>query len=58
MEQPIDGSIVSRLSGTTRSRLLGYFWLESNAESLLRLTGSSKDLRTASIQEKIITLEK
>ena len=51
MEQPIDSSIGSLL-GTTRSIFLGYFWLESNAESLLRITGSSKDFRTTSIQEK------
>ena len=28
------------------------FWLETNAESLLRISGSSKDLSTTSIQEK------
>ena len=52
MEQPIDGSIGSMLGGTTRSILFGYFWLEANAESLLKISGSSKDLSIASIQGK------
>ena len=57
MEQPIDESIGSMLRGTTRSILLGYFWKDAKAESLLNISGSSKDLSTISIKKKIITLE-
>ena len=49
MEQPIDGSIGSMLGGNTRSILFDYFWLEANVESLLKISGSSKDLSTTSI---------
>ena len=52
MEQPVDGSIGSMLGGTTWSILFVYFWLEANAESLLKISGSPKDLSITSIQEK------
>ena len=54
IEQAIDGSIGSMLGAATRLKLFGYFWLEAKAESLLRISGSSKDLYTTSIQEKKI----
>ena len=52
MEQPIDASIGSMLRGTTRLIFLGYFWKDAKAESLLNISGSSKDLSTISITKK------
>ena len=44
MEQTPDNSIRSMIRKKPRSILLGYFWVDLKTKSLLKMSGSSKDL--------------
>ena len=52
MEQTPDNSIGSMIGKKPRSILLGYFWEDLKTKSLLKMSGSSKDLSNKYLGKK------